>query len=371
MLGKMKKGVGLLLVCCMLLLITSNAVVAVEAQQLDLRAALTAYREFLVTPQTFEREWGNIYWDMGSILHAELVDFDNDGLPELFLIVEPNDDWAREIGQADLFVISYNGSPTIIYSMGLSSEGGQAWSAGLAYSSDGQVYFIHIAGGTGMYDIEERDYRALRNGEWVSILTTEIWSGWDSERQDFTLQHFYVNGIRVSEEQLNSSLATLGITRTREFRAWGRFDIPKSIQGLLSELDSKLVEPQQEATLVHDNNPINVTIDGQQVNFPVQQPTIVDGRTLVPVRGVFEALGFTVGWNNSTRTATLARSSHVVVITIDSDTFTTNGTSHTLDVPAQIIGGSTMLPIRAVVESVGYYIDWDAVTNTVIISRRP
>ena len=118
-------------------------------------------------------------------------------------------------------------------------------------------------------------------------------------------------------------------------------------------------------------NEINVAIDGQQVNFVDQGPVIVDGRTLVPVRGVFEALGFDVDWNQDTQTATLRSANHEVVITVGSVAFTTNGISHALDVPAQIIGGRTMLPIRAVVESVGYYVDWDGATSTVIISSKP
>ena len=39
-------------------------------------------------------------------------------------------------------------------------------------------------------------------------------------------------------------------------------------------------------------------MDGQQIEFEDQQPIIVDGRTLVPVRGVFEAMGFEVEWEN-------------------------------------------------------------------------
>lgn len=42
-------------------------------------------------------------------------------------------------------------------------------------------------------------------------------------------------------------------------------------------------------------NSINVNVDGNQLNFDVQ-PTIVDGRTLVPVRAIFESLGFEVTW---------------------------------------------------------------------------
>ncbi|MCL2386281.1 MAG: copper amine oxidase N-terminal domain-containing protein, partial [Defluviitaleaceae bacterium] len=118
---------------------------------------------------------------------------------------------------------------------------------------------------------------------------------------------------------------------------------------------------------VYANN-INVTIDGSRVNFAGQPPVNVDGRTLVPVRGVFEMLGFDVGWNPNNQQITLTRATHTVVITVGSATFTANGANHSLDVPAQIIGGSTMLPIRAVVESVGYSVDWNNSTSTVVIS---
>ncbi|MCL1845465.1 MAG: stalk domain-containing protein [Defluviitaleaceae bacterium] len=113
---------------------------------------------------------------------------------------------------------------------------------------------------------------------------------------------------------------------------------------------------------------IRVTVDGEAVIFPGGQgAVIVDGRTLVPVRGVFETLGFDVDWDGDTRTAILTNAQHIVRITIDSDIFTTNDTSHALDVPAQLIEDRTMVPIRLPLESVGHYLDWDEATRTVII----
>jgi uncharacterized protein YkwD len=121
------------------------------------------------------------------------------------------------------------------------------------------------------------------------------------------------------------------------------------------------------ATVVHAND-IRVTIDGHEVIFPDQRPTIVGGRTLVPVRGVFEALGFEIAWDGETNTAILGRHDYRLLVPIGSSTFTTNGVVHTLDVPAQIIGSRTMLPLRLPLESVGYALDWDSVTRTVLIS---
>jgi len=110
-----------------------------------------------------------------------------------------------------------------------------------------------------------------------------------------------------------------------------------------------------------------VTVDHRAVYFDGQRPVIVNGRTLVPVRGVFEELGFDVGWDNNTRQATLTRNDDSVVITVDSDVFVTNSVEYAMDVPAQIIGGSTMLPIRAVLESLGYSLTWNETVNWVAI----
>ena len=85
--------------------------------------------------------------------------------------------------------------------------------------------------------------------------------------------------------------------------------------------------------------------------------------------GVFEALGFYVGWNGDDRIATMTRGNDVIVMPIGSATFTTNGISHTLDVPSQVINGSTMVPIRLPLESVGYDLDWDGPNNTVVITN--
>ena len=119
-------------------------------------------------------------------------------------------------------------------------------------------------------------------------------------------------------------------------------------------------------------NEITVTIDGTQVNFEGQGPIITGNRTLVPVRGVFEALGFYPTWDPEARAATLTRHDYVVVLTIGSNVFTTNGVTHTLDVPAQIIQNRTLLPLRAVLESIGIDdMDWIPETRTVVIGTEP
>jgi len=115
------------------------------------------------------------------------------------------------------------------------------------------------------------------------------------------------------------------------------------------------------------NSGINVTINEEHVVFADQTPVIIDGRTLVPVRGVFEHLGFVVSWDGDTQTAILVSNDYEVRITIGSYVFTSNGEEFMLDVPAQIINSRTMVPIRLPLESVGIEVDWDDATMTVIV----
>ena len=114
-------------------------------------------------------------------------------------------------------------------------------------------------------------------------------------------------------------------------------------------------------------NDISVTINGNAVDFAGQGPVIADGRTLVPIRAVFETLGFGVDWNEATQLVTLTRNTDIVTLFVGVDSFVSNGNVFPLDVPAQIIEGRTLLPIRAVLESVGYDLGWDEITQTVTV----
>lgn len=114
---------------------------------------------------------------------------------------------------------------------------------------------------------------------------------------------------------------------------------------------------------------ITVKIDGAEVAFD-QPPIIVDERTLVPVRAIFENLGATVDWNGETRTVTSNRGNITISMTIDKNEMFKNGNPISLDVPPQIIGERTLVPARAIAESFNCDVDWDGETRTVIITTK-
>ncbi|MCL1863291.1 MAG: stalk domain-containing protein [Defluviitaleaceae bacterium] len=119
--------------------------------------------------------------------------------------------------------------------------------------------------------------------------------------------------------------------------------------------------------LAHADDGVNVVVNGVHVDFDGQTPLLEQNRTLVPLRGVFETIGFVVGWDEHYSTATLSSTSFTVTITADSDVFYTNGIRHVSEIPAQIIGGRVMLPLRAAMESIGYDVIWSAITRTIYI----
>jgi len=114
-------------------------------------------------------------------------------------------------------------------------------------------------------------------------------------------------------------------------------------------------------------NPITVVVNNNTVQFDVS-PVIENGRTLVPVRAIFEALGAVVTWNANTRTAIGVKDTRTINIKIDSADATVNDIHKKLDVPARIKQNRTFIPLRFVAESLGAIVSWDGETRTVKIS---
>ncbi|MDO4540381.1 MAG: N-acetylmuramoyl-L-alanine amidase [Syntrophomonadaceae bacterium] len=112
---------------------------------------------------------------------------------------------------------------------------------------------------------------------------------------------------------------------------------------------------------------ITVLLNGQAMSFEVA-PIIENGRTLVPLRAIFEALGATVSWDEATRTVTAAKGETVIVLPIGSLSPTVNGVAYPLDTAATIVNDRTLAPLRFVGEALGSTVSWDDATRTVDIN---
>ena len=115
------------------------------------------------------------------------------------------------------------------------------------------------------------------------------------------------------------------------------------------------------------NDEISIIINGKKLTMD-QNPVIVDGRTLVPLRAIFEGLGASVTWDDSTKTAIGNKDGKEIRIQINNTVAFVDGKDVTLDVGAQLINSRTLVPVRFISEALGEKVDWDGNTKTVIIT---
>ena len=94
-------------------------------------------------------------------------------------------------------------------------------------------------------------------------------------------------------------------------------------------------------------------------------PVIKDGRMLNPLRALSEAAQAEVSWDERSKEITIARDGSVIVLSLGSTTMTVNGETRPLDVPAELMNGRTVVPIRFIVDNLNLDIEWDADSQTV------
>ncbi len=116
---------------------------------------------------------------------------------------------------------------------------------------------------------------------------------------------------------------------------------------------------------------IAIVIDGESYTDPNMPAVSIDGRTMLPMRGICEELGCTVTWNEAARQVYAVTDTHTVVFQIDSTTGYKNGEAFTMDVAPMIINDRTMLPVRALATALDIDVTWDDPTRTVYIGEAP
>lgn len=119
-----------------------------------------------------------------------------------------------------------------------------------------------------------------------------------------------------------------------------------------------------EGTTVNGEANISVKLDGDYVQFETVKPVIKDNRTLIPLRGLFENMGYTIEWEPNLKAAVLSKDGSTISIRSDKKYITVNNIQTKIDVPAQIINGSMMIPLRAVADATGAQVNWNSVTKT-------
>ena len=193
-----------------------------------------------------------------------------------------------------------------------------------------------------------------------------MWFGDDKNNTDNLTQNQISNrdnlkdqdDFRISHIESNASQKTY-------IRAKGvRFDEKPVV---LFEDYSSLSELSKKPDIV------TVVLDGQTLQFPTQDPVIKNDSTLVPMRTIFEALNAEVEWvdENGVQQIIAKTADKTITMTINSKEFYVNGEKQPeLIEPAQLMNDKTMVPLRAVSESLDCTVEWDQETKTVIIQSK-
>lgn len=128
------------------------------------------------------------------------------------------------------------------------------------------------------------------------------------------------------------------------------------------------------------NDDIKVLVDGTELTFDVP-PQIIDDYTMVPMRGIFEALGYDVEWDEENKQIVANRNSQFIIMTLNEKAYLNitggvkdmskidilNNYGKILDVKPQLVNGRTLVPLRAIAEDSGCVVKWNNNTRTITI----
>ncbi|GIM47246.1 hypothetical protein DNHGIG_27950 [Collibacillus ludicampi] len=120
-----------------------------------------------------------------------------------------------------------------------------------------------------------------------------------------------------------------------------------------NDIPSNGASPSEE-----QSSSITVFVNGKKQSYD-PAPIVVNGRTLVPMRAIFETLGAKVEWDEKTRTAIATKGNISIRLQLDSNVASINGLTIHLEANPQVKNGRMMVPARFVSEALGAQVTWD------------
>ena len=112
---------------------------------------------------------------------------------------------------------------------------------------------------------------------------------------------------------------------------------------------------------------ITIYVNEQILQYDVA-PYIENGRTMVPMRKIFDALDAKADWEGTTQTITATKGDIEIILQINNTTMKNNGVDEALDVAPVIVGSYTFVSIRAVSQSLKADVEWLGHNQSVYIN---
>ncbi|MCL1845080.1 MAG: copper amine oxidase N-terminal domain-containing protein [Defluviitaleaceae bacterium] len=244
--------------------------------------------------------------------------------------------------------------------------------------------FAHVHAGWGYAFVVQTDIRVtnMAHVELYDVFIDSIVV--DGSNINFNADAAYVaydGGIRIgltsywAEGPTVLSGPTYGSLDSGDIGSFSRIEVTLAITeaGADNPFDAPAATPAPTPTPAATPAPpagdgVNVTIDGVAQTFEVA-PEIIDGRTMLPLRAIGEALGMEVDFDAATSTATLTTADGTVIThVIHTSEIAIDGTSQSFDASSTIVGGRTLVPVRMLAEAIGADVGWDAATRTAEIT---
>jgi len=148
-------------------------------------------------------------------------------------------------------------------------------------------------------------------------------------------------------------------------RATGEYHYHNS--GTTTTTSSGYTTPSVTPSTTPSVTPIKVYINGTVLNSD-QAPVISEGRVLVPLRPIMEALGANVDWDSQTEKVNAQKQNTTLILQVGKNYGQCNGTQITVDTPPKIISGRVLVPARVISESFGASVSWDNTNRKVTIT---
>lgn len=171
------------------------------------------------------------------------------------------------------------------------------------------------------------------------------------------------------EEITSSSSDDVNTSYNEDYDESGTKDITSGKYDDVSQSYNKEFDESVTETPTYSQpDGITVILNGKKLEFDVE-PMLINDRTMVPMRVIFEKLGAKVDWDGTTQTAIGSTKNTTVKITIGKDYLLKNDNIVVLDSPAVVISGRTLVPVRAIAESLDCKVEWYGETRVVEILK--
>lgn len=237
--------------------------------------------------------------------------------------------------------------------------------------------------GTQSYYQQYADTRKWVLEEWIDYIAPQIYWEVGHKVADYQeLVNWWTNTVKGTNTDLYIGMAdykTIDVSKTSVWYGGKEIEKQLNLNDNYNEIKGEI--HYRYASLKEDKNlynkvkqyyaskKIEVYVEGNEVLFD-QEPLIKDGRTLVPIRKIFEALNAKVAWNSKNNSVVVTKGETEIKFTIGNKKMIVNGKEKILDVEAQLIGGRTLVPLRAISEAMDLNVNWNSITKIINIFRK-